>query len=76
VAQQSGSVRAGTFKLAVTHWPYGLEVEVVEGGLLLRPVLKARLGWAKRFNRTEAREDELAEVRRLQNEFDEKGWEW
>jgi len=65
---------ANVFKLETTHWPYGLEIRSVEGGLLLRPQRKAREGWAKRFRNPQ--EDELLELRSVCNDFDEKGWEW
>jgi hypothetical protein len=63
---------AATLKL--THWPYGLRIETVEGGLLLRPAKKARGDWGKRFRASKT--DELAEIRSIKNSFDENEWEW
>jgi hypothetical protein len=68
-------VNAPTIKLEVTHWPYGLSVEVVDGGLLLRPRRKARAGWTSRLRKMQVAGD-LKDIRQIQNEFDKTGWEW
>jgi hypothetical protein len=65
-----------SFKVETIHWPYGLEVIPVDGGLLLRPKKKARAGWTKLFQKGRAQRDELAELSALQNKFDNGQWQW
>ena len=68
---------ATTFKLETPHWPYGITVEVVKGGLLLRPSRKARAGWAKAFTRSRSNpHDDTAEFQGVVNKFDDEGWKW
>jgi hypothetical protein len=63
-------------ELALTRWPYGLEVQPSAKGLLLRPRLKARAAWDKSFRRPRKSADELTPVRQLQNQFDAEEWVW
>ena len=65
-----------TIKLALSRWPYGLEVRSSNNGLLLRPRRKARANWSKTFRRPRPTSDDLAFTRRITNEFDVKEWEW
>jgi hypothetical protein len=70
---------ANGLKIEMAHWPYGLQIEAVEGGLLLRPQRKARLGWSKRFETRKnpsSTNANLSEIRNITNEFDDKEWEW
>jgi hypothetical protein len=60
--------------LKLTHWPYGLRIEVVDGGIMLRPARKARADWARRFR--SANPDDLADLRELENSFDKNDWKW
>jgi hypothetical protein len=63
------------FKLETLHWPYGITVEPVADGLLLRPKKKARAGWARKFaGKTTI--DGTEALRALENDFDAKEWEW
>lgn len=63
-------------KLALPHWPYGLELESSANGLLLRPKRKARANWSKAFGRPGPKQDDLAATRQFTNEFDAKEWQW
>jgi hypothetical protein len=65
-----------TIELALNRWPYGLEVQSLNNGLLLRPRRKARANWSKTFRRPRLTSDDLAVTRRITNEFDVKEWEW
>lgn len=67
-------MRSTAFKIETIHWPYGIEVQAVEGGLLLRPRKKARTGWDKLFKGAETKD--LSEFRAIRNQFDDKEWEW
>jgi len=63
-------------ELALTRWPYGLEVQPSTNGLLLRPRRKARANWSKTFRHPRLTPDDLATTRALTNEFDVKEWKW
>lgn len=63
-------------ELPLNRWPYGLEVQTSDNGLLLRPRRKARAHWNKTFRRPRLPQDDLTSVRQLTNEFDAKEWEW
>jgi hypothetical protein len=65
-----------TIDLALNRWPYGLEVQSSNNGLLLRPRRKARVNWSKTFRRPRLTSDDLAVTRRITNEFDVKEWQW
>jgi len=69
-------MKATALELALTRWPYGLEVEPSAGGLLLRPRQRARADWDKAFRRPRKVADELKPVRHLPNRFDAEEWAW
>lgn len=62
--------------LTLHRWPYGLEVQALRNGLMLRPRQKARANWAKAFRRPLRSSDDLAATRDLTNQFDRKEWQW
>lgn len=62
--------------IALSRWPYGLELETSADGLLLRARRSARANWTKTFRRPRATQDDLAATRQLANKFDAKEWEW
>jgi hypothetical protein len=62
--------------IALSRWPYGLELETSSNGLLLRARRKARANWTKAFRSPRTTQDDLAAARRLTNKFDAKEWEW
>jgi len=62
--------------IALSRWPYGLELETSANGLLLRARRKARANWTKTFRRSRPPQDDLAATRQLANEFDAGEWKW
>jgi hypothetical protein len=62
--------------IALSRWPYGLELQPSANGLLLRPRHKARANWTKTFRRPHTKQDDLAATRQLANEFDATEWKW
>lgn len=68
-------MKSGDMVLETVCWPYGIEVEPKPVGVLLRPIRKARHGWAKKFASKKAADD-LAQLRALPNRFDEEEWQW
>jgi hypothetical protein len=62
--------------IALSRWPYGLELETSAKGLLLRARRKARVNWTKTFRRPRTTHDELAATRQLANDFDATEWKW
>lgn len=62
--------------IALSRWPYGLELETSAKGLLLRARRKARVNWTKTFRRPRTTQDELAATRQLANDFDATEWKW
>ena len=46
------SMKITDAELLLHRWPYGLELRVSHGGLMLRPRQKARTDWAKAFRRS------------------------
>jgi hypothetical protein len=62
--------------IALSRWPYGLELETSAKGLLLRARRKARANWTKAFRRPRTTQDEHAATRQLANEFDAGEWKW
>ena len=62
--------------IALSRWPYGLELETSANGLLLRARRKARANWTKSFRRPRTTQDELVATRQLANEFDAGEWKW
>jgi hypothetical protein len=63
-------------EMALTRWPYGLELQPSANGLILRPRRKARANWGKTFRRQRPAKDELIATRQLKNDFDAKEWQW
>jgi len=63
-------------ELTLHRWPYGLELQTLGNGLLLRPRHKARANWSKAFRHPLHSSDDLAATRDLTNEFDRKEWKW
>jgi hypothetical protein len=63
-------------ELELRRWPYGLELQRLPGGLLLRPRRKARADWPKSFRRLAGAADDLAATRQVTNAFDATEWEW
>jgi hypothetical protein len=62
---------------ASAFWPFGLTIEPRKDGLLLRPRSKPRAAWAKAFRASgRSATDDLAEVRRSRNAFDQHEWIW
>lgn len=62
-------------EIVLHRWAYGLEVQSSSDGLTLRPLRKARTGWAKAFRQRD-KLDELAPVRNVSNDFDGSEWAW
>ena len=69
-------MKTAAIELALSRWPYGLELQPSVNGLLLRPRRKARANWSKHFRRPRFTSDDLASTRSLGNEFDVKEWAW
>ena len=68
-------MKAQTPSLAV--WPFGVEVQATNEGLLLKPRRKPREGWAKALRGSKiTSRDELADARQARNHFDEQEWQW
>lgn len=65
-----------TMELALSRWPYGLEVQPSPDGLLLRPRRKARASWRASFRNPRFGGDDLAATRQFVNAFDAKEWQW
>ncbi len=61
---------------ASISWPYGVEVQTTNEGLLLTPRRKPREGWAGAFRHAKSSKDELVEVRQVRNQFDAEEWQW
>jgi hypothetical protein len=62
--------------IALSRWPYGLELETSTKGLLLHARRKARANWTKAFRRPRVTQDELAATRQFANVFDAGEWKW
>jgi hypothetical protein len=69
-------MKSAALEISVNRWPYALEVQASQNGLLLRPRRKPRAGWSAAFSRSRPNTDNLAPFRQLSNKFDSEEWEW
>jgi len=69
-------MKSTSIGIALSRWPYGLELQPSANGLLLRARRKARANWTKAFRHPRRTQDDLAGTRQLANEFDAGEWKW
>jgi hypothetical protein len=69
-------MKTASIGIALSRWPYGLELETSAKGLLLHARRKARANWSKAFRTSRTTKDDLAATRQLANEFDAGEWKW
>lgn len=53
-----------------------VEVEAIEGAIILRPVKKLRAGWNEAFVQMATRGDDALLIPTIESSFDEGEWEW
>ena len=72
----SQGVRLPKLLLAQCGIKKEVEVEAVDGAIVLRPIKKLRAGWDLSFAEMAKQGDDTLLIPALENSFDESDWQW
>lgn len=72
----SQGVRLPKALLAMSGIENDVEIAVINGAIIIRPVKKAREGWAEYFQAMASSGDDALLDDHIPTEWDEEDWEW
>ena len=72
----SRGVRLPKLLLAQCGIKKEVEVEAIDGAIVLRPAKKPRAGWEDSFAEMSKQNDDALIISDLKNDFDDGEWEW